>query len=339
MLFRQLFDAQSFTYTYLLADANGAAVLIDPVREQTERDLTLIRELGLSLVHTLETHVHADHVTGSGVLRNRVGSRSIMSKHAGVGCADILVSDGDVVSVGDLRLEIRETPGHTAESISVVTADRDRVFTGDTLLIRGCGRTDFQAGDPHQLYRSVHEKIFSLPDTCLIYPGHDYQGRTVSSVGEEKAHNPRLGGGKSEAEFVDIMNNLNLPRPKLIDEAVPANQQCGFERPSVSRSGDGVPEVSVDWVRANRDQIRLIDVRTAEEFTGELGHIEGAENVLLDTVAEAAVDWDRTQPLVTVCRSGGRSGRAAKTLEEMGFTRVSSMAGGMLVYNATAVKP
>ena len=339
MLFRQLFDRGSCTYSYLLADvatAGRPAILIDPVREQAERDITLIRELELTLVHTLETHVHADHVTSSGILRNRLGSRSIMSKHAGVGCADVLVGDGEWVSVGGLRLEIRETPGHTAESICVVSEDRRMAFTGDTLLIRGCGRTDFQAGDAHQLYRSVHDKLFSLPDDCLIYPGHDYKGRPVSTVGEEKAHNPRLGQGKTEAAFVEIMNGLNLPRPKLIDEAVPANQQCGFERSNVSRSADGVPEVSVGWVRDNATTVRLIDVRTSDEFIGELGHIDGAELVQLDRIANEAAAWDRDQPLVTVCRSGGRSGRAAKTLEAMGFKNVSSMAGGMLAWNQTA---
>ncbi len=336
MLFRQLFDAQSCTYSYLLADASGAAVLIDPVLEQAERDIQLIKELGLELVHTIETHVHADHVTASGVLRNRLGSRSVMSRHAGVGCADVMIGDGDIVSCGELRLEVRQTPGHTVESICLVTEDKKMAFTGDTLLIRGCGRTDFQAGSPQELYRSVHTKIFSLPDGCLLYPGHDYKGRTVTTVGEEKAHNPRLGGGKTEAEFVEIMNNLNLPRPKLIDEAVPANQQCGFERPSISRSSDGVPEVSVDWVRANQGTVRLIDVRSEAEFNGELGHIDGAELVELETVAATAADWNRDQTIVMICRSGGRSGRAAKALEEMGFKNVTSMAGGMLAWNQRA---
>ena len=338
MLFRQLFDTTSCTYTYLLADTTGVerpAILIDPVREQVDRDVALIKELDLRLAYTLETHVHADHVTASGILRNRLGSRSVMSVHAGVGCADVLVKDGDTVTIGAIALEVRETPGHTSESISVVTSDKRMIFTGDTLFIRGCGRTDFQAGDPSQLFRSVHRKIFSLPDECLVYPGHDYKGRTVSTVGEEKAFNPRLGGGKSEDEFVAIMNGLNLPRPKLIDEAVPANQQCGMRRPEVNRTTDGVPEVSVEWVRDHANELRLIDVRTSDEFTGELGHIDGAELIELDRLSVAASDWNREQPLVTVCRSGGRSGRAARALEEMGFKHVSSMAGGMLAWNET----
>ncbi|MEL7368105.1 MAG: MBL fold metallo-hydrolase [Myxococcota bacterium] len=330
MLFRQLFDAQSCTYSYLLAAPTGQAVLIDPVLEQADRDSTLIEELGLTLIHTIETHVHADHITASGVLRNRLGSRSVMSRQAGVGCADILVDDGDFIEFGALRLEVRQTPGHTAESICVVLADHSMVFTGDTLFIRGCGRTDFQAGDPHQLYRSVHQKIFTLPDACLIYPGHDYAGRTVSTVGEEKSFNPRLGAGKSEAEFVAIMNALNLPKPKLIDSAVPANQQCGFERPDVKRAGNGVPEVSVDWVHKHRDQVRLVDVRSEKEFSGDLGHIEGATLVELGRLKTAVSDWNRHQTIITVCRSGRRSGDAAKTLEAMGFKSVASMAGGML---------
>ncbi|MEM7675926.1 MAG: MBL fold metallo-hydrolase [Myxococcota bacterium] len=332
MLFRQLFDAKSCSYTYLLAEPSGRGVLIDPVLEQVERDITLIEELGLELTHTIETHVHADHITASGILRNRMGSQSVMSRQAGVGCADILVDDGDIVEVGHLRLEVRHTPGHTTESICVVTSDRSMVFTGDTLFIRGCGRTDFQAGDPKQLYRSVHQKVFSLPDACLVYPGHDYNGHTVSTVGEEKFHNPRLGAGKSEAEFVAIMNGLDLPKPKLIDQAVPANEQCGVERPQVERTAHGVPEVSIDWVKRNQDTVRLVDVRSEAEFFGELGHIEGSALIELDRLKTAVSDWNRHQMIVIVCRSGRRSGQAAQTLESMGFKNVASMAGGMLAW-------
>jgi sulfur dioxygenase len=228
MLFRQLFDPETSTYTYLLADEETReAVLIDPVLEQIERDLTLLGELGLALVHVLDTHVHADHVTAASLLRARTGARTVVSRDGGAPCADVLVGDGDMVRFGKHALEVRATPGHTDGCITYVTADRTRAFTGDALLIRGCGRTDFQQGNPRTLYRSVHDKIFTLPDTCAIWPGHDYQGRTCSTVGEEKAFNPRLGGGKTEDEFVAIMQGLELAYPKKIDVAVPANVRCG----------------------------------------------------------------------------------------------------------------
>jgi rhodanese-related sulfurtransferase len=269
-----------------------------------------------------------------------------MSKVAGVGCADVLVDAGDAVRFGSEALEVRPTPGHTHCSVSFVHHGSRRVFTGDALLIRGCGRTDFQQGDPRTLYRSVHEQIFSLADDYGIYPGHDYKGRTMSTVAEEKAHNPRLGGGKSETEFVEIMNSLDLPRPKMIDVAVPANQKCGFERlqkaeggaqaadwAPVARTPGGVPEVSVEWVRDHVEEVRIIDVREANEFYGELGHVRQAELVPQGVLPETAESWPKDEPFVVLCRSGGRSGRAAKLLEEMGFSRVASMAGGMLRWN------
>ena len=239
MIFRQLFDQTSCTYTYLLASRHGGeAVLIDPVLEQVERDLRLVAELGLELVHTLETHVHADHVTGASVIRERLGTRSVVAAEGGASCGDVHVRDGDRVSFGRHALLVRTTPGHTDGCLSFVLEDAEpspgaaplMVFTGDALLIRGCGRTDFQQGDPHRLWRSVHDKLFSLPPTTRVYPGHDYKGHTVSTVAEERAHNPRLGGGKTEAEFVAIMQGLRLAQPKKIDVAVPANLECGAVR-------------------------------------------------------------------------------------------------------------
>ncbi len=228
MLFRQLFDSESSTYTYLLADEQSReAVIIDAVWENVARDLELIDDLGLKLVYALETHVHADHVTALASLREHTGCRTVVSAKAGVTCADRLVREGDQVRFGSRALEVLETPGHTAGCLSYVTDDRSRVFTGDALLIRGSGRTDFQQGDSRQLYRSIHSKIFTLPDATLVFPGHDYKGRTVSSVGEEKRLNPRLGGGRSEAEFAVIMAELDLPYPRKLDLALPANLACG----------------------------------------------------------------------------------------------------------------
>jgi sulfur dioxygenase len=349
MLFRQLFDATTSTYTYLLADEQTReAILIDPVLEQVDRDLEVLKDLRLELRFVLETHVHADHVTGAGELRKRTGARTVVARGAGAECADVLVAHGDVVRFGAHAVEVRSTPGHTDGCLTYVTADRRMAFTGDALLIRGCGRTDFQQGDARRLYRSVHEQIFTLPDEALVYPGHDYKGRTVSTVGEERSLNPRLGGGNTEDDFVGIMAALKLAYPKKIAEALPMNLRCGLALQAaepvepvaeawapVVRSGTGVPEVTPAWVDANRAQgrFRLVDVREPAELVSELGAITGVENVPLAEVARVARGWDREAPLVVLCRSGGRSGRAALELEQLGFAKVASMAGGMLLWN------
>ncbi|MCI0569515.1 MAG: MBL fold metallo-hydrolase [Myxococcaceae bacterium] len=224
MIFRQLFDAESSTYTYLVADeTTGQAALIDPVLEQVERDLELVRELGLTLTHVLETHVHADHVTASGALRERTGC-TVVGAEKGAGCADVHVKHGDVVRVGGLEVKVLATPGHTDDSVSYLLGDR--AFTGDALLVRSCGRTDFQNGDARQLYDSITRVLFALPDGTFVYPAHDYKGRTVTTIGEEKRHNPRLVGKDAQA-FVQLMESLGLPKPKKLDIAVPANRACG----------------------------------------------------------------------------------------------------------------
>lgn len=341
MLFRQLFDPETSTYTYLLADDDTRdAVLIDPVREHFDRDKQILEELGLTLRYTLETHVHADHITSSGLFRDALGSQAVVSRHGGAACADVPIENGQTIAFGKHRLEVRATPGHTDGCVSYVDADGRRVFTGDALLIRGCGRTDFQQGDAATLYRSLHEQVFTLPDDYAVYPGHDYKGRTSSTVGEEKRFNPRLGGTSLE-EFVEIMDNLKLSEPKKIAEAVPANLQCGLPDADITRawapiqdSPTGVPEVDPAWVRGTvGSNYRLIDVRQPAEFDGPDGHIDGAELVPLGELGEAAQDWDRHAPLVVVCRSGGRSGSAALGLLGMGFTRVASMRGGMIAWH------
>jgi glyoxylase-like metal-dependent hydrolase (beta-lactamase superfamily II)/rhodanese-related sulfurtransferase len=348
LLFRQLFEPETSTYTYLLADAQShEAVLIDPVRETIDRDVQLLEDLGLTLTHVLETHVHADHVTSAGLLRERFGAKTCVSKDGGAACADMPVGDGDVIRFGKHELEVRQTPGHTNGCVTYVEGENKMAFTGDALLIRGCGRTDFQQGDARKLYRSVHDKIFTLDDDTLIYPGHDYKGRTVTSVGEEKRLNPRLGGDKTEDEFVDIMANLKLAYPKKIDEAVPANLKCGLPEGRVRqdarevawapafRTPTGIPEVTAAWVKETvaSAHYRLIDVREADELVSELRAIPGSEHVPLATVGQAARAWDKKAHLVVVCRSGGRSGRAALELESLGFTSVVSMAGGMLAWD------
>ena len=230
MLFRQLFEPQSSAYTYLIGcEDSGEALLIDPVLETVERDLKLLSELQLTLKYTIETHIHADHVTGAARLRESTGCRCAVPQKSGASHVDIPVREGESIRIGGLELQPLYTPGHTDDhhSYFLKGSDADRLFTGDALLIDGCGRTDFQNGDAATLYRSVHEKIFSLAGDTLVYPGHDYQQRHVSSVDQELQRNPRLGGGKSIEEFVAIMAALNLPRPKKMDVAVPANRECG----------------------------------------------------------------------------------------------------------------
>lgn len=229
MLFRQFFDSTSSTYTYLIASGKGReGLIIDPVKEQAEQYLTAIEQLDLKLVRAIDTHTHADHVTALGDLREATGCMTLMGEFTQAECVSDHVSEGELVVIDDIKLRAIYTPGHTNESFSfLLDPDRPKgVFTGDVLLIRGTGRTDFQGGDPHRSWDSIVNKLFRLPEETLLWPAHDYKGWTASSIGEEKAHNPRLAG-KTEAEYVEIMNNLNLPDPKMMDVAVPANLACG----------------------------------------------------------------------------------------------------------------
>ncbi|WP_416676522.1 MBL fold metallo-hydrolase [Egbenema bharatensis] len=226
MLFRQMFDQETWTYTYLVADLNTKeAALIDPVIEQVERDFKLLHELGLTLKYCLETHVHADHVTGTGKLRELTHCQGIVPVNAQVACADHLIQHGEVLQVGAIAIRAIATPGHT-DSHMAYLVNGDRVLTGDALFIRGCGRTDFQSGDAGVLYDSITQTLFTLLDDTLVYPGHDYRGHTVSTIGEEKQWNPRLVG-RTREQFIELMNHLNLPNPQKIMEAVPANERCG----------------------------------------------------------------------------------------------------------------
>jgi glyoxylase-like metal-dependent hydrolase (beta-lactamase superfamily II)/rhodanese-related sulfurtransferase len=346
LVFRQLFDPDSSTYTYLLGDARQReAVLIDPVFEQARRDAALVEELGLRLLATLETHVHADHVTGAWLHRQRCGSQILLARASEASGADRYLDHGDTVRFGNRHLAVRATPGHTNGCISFVLDDLSMAFTGDCLLIRGSGRTDFQQGDAHGMYRSVHAQIFSLPESCLLYPGHDYRGLTVTSVAEERRYNPRLGGSIQEDDFVGYMSNLRLPHPRQIAVAVPANLRCG--EPSAPASSDGaqdwaalsytfagIQEITPQGLEECAAPVQVIDVREAEEFSGPLGHIRGARLVPLGTLDAAVSGLSRERPLVAVCRSGARSAQAVVLLQKAGFTRVANLAGGMLRWRA-----
>jgi rhodanese-related sulfurtransferase len=279
-------------------------------------------------------------------LKKRIpGLRSAIAAASGAN-ADVKFAHGDVLAFGAFKLEVRATPGHTAGCLTYVTHDRARAFTGDALFVRGCGRTDFQGGDARRLYRSIHDKVFSLPEECQLYPGHDYKGRTVTTVWEERTYNPRLGGGRSEDQMVAIMAALRLDRPAKMDEAVPANVRCGVQAgdPSpermeapwapVTRSPTGAPEITAAWLAEHGAGLTVVDVREPEELLGELGQIPGVILAPLGGLAAAAQGWSRAAPLVVVCRSGGRSAEAAMRLERMGFGEVASLAGGMVAWRA-----
>lgn len=346
LIFRQLVDPASSTYTYLLADSRTAeAVLIDPVFEQAHRDAALITELGLKLLCTLETHVHADHVTGAWMLKRQLDSEIAAARSSAATCQDRSLDHGDRIDFGHRHLGVRATPGHTDSCLTFVLDDESMAFTGDCLLIRGSGRTDFQGGDAHRMYRSVRAEIFSLPEQCLLYPAHDYRGLTVTSVREERRFNPRLGGEISEQDFAGYMKNLKLPHPRQLDVAVPANLRCGQpdagtvlpSTPGWARLAftfAGLWEIQPQSLEEVADRVQVIDVREPDEFEGPLGHIRSARIIPLGELDSRVDEIDRNVPVVTVCRAGGRSAQAAVILQKAGFTAIANLAGGMLRWRA-----
>jgi sulfur dioxygenase len=340
----QLFDPASSTFTYVLFDVNTReALIIDPVDEQIERDLATLREYGLKLVWAVETHAHADHITSAGKLAELAGARTAAPAGCGIGTAAVQLAHGDTLSFGTESLQALHTPGHTAGSMSFVW--RDHVFTGDTLLINGCGRTDFQSGSAVDLYRSLTQVLFALPDATTVWPGHDYNGRTHSTIGQEKSSNARVAG-KSEAEFVAIMDGLNLPKPRRIDEAVPANLTSGIRhdvdgalllQPRAGQggyAGDVSPQLAWQWVQAG--EAVLVDVRTDAEREW-VGFVPGAiglawkqwpgmaMNAAFDDGIRQAAEGG--QKLVLLCRSGVRSIAAAKRATELGLQAYNILEG------------
>jgi sulfur dioxygenase len=346
LVFRQLFDPSSSTYTYLLGDRkSGEAVVIDPVFEQVRRDAALIDELGLRLAYSLETHVHADHVTGAWLLKQLTGCPIALSANSGAGGADRYLVQDDVIAFGRRSLQVRRTPGHTNGCLTYVLDDRCMAFTGDCLMVRGSGRTDFQGGDPSAMYRSVHQQIFTLPDDCLLYPAHDYRGLTVTSVAEERRFNPRLGGEAGEADFAGYMKNLGLAHPKKMDVAVPANLKCGKPEGEVDLTATprwaplrysfaGIWEIDPHALEEHAPAVQILDVREPEEFSGPLGHIRGAVLIPLGALAERGRELARDRPIVAVCRAGSRSAQATVILRGTGFSDVANLAGGMLRWRA-----
>lgn len=347
MIFRQLYDATSSTYTYLLADEQSReAIIIDPVFEQAQRDLSLLDELGLTLKLILDTHVHADHITAAWLLKQKTGAQIANAAVNNAEQVDLPLHHGDRVDVSGVVLEVRATPGHTAGCLSYVLADHSMVFTGDAVLIRGCGRSDFQQGNAATLFKSITEQIFSLPDNCKIYPAHDYQGRTVSTVAEEKAFNARAGGGAVEADFVGYMDAMKLPHPKKIAEALPANLRSGMPEDGqlppepdwaeLRVTFSGVPEVEPEWVVHHRQEVTLLDVREPDEWVGA-SSIDGALTIPLGHLRERIAEVPTDKPVVALCRSGRRSAMAVSILKEAGHDRVANVRGGMLRWHEQVV--
>jgi glyoxylase-like metal-dependent hydrolase (beta-lactamase superfamily II)/rhodanese-related sulfurtransferase len=328
----------------LLADAaTRGAVLIDPVFEQARRDAALVEELGLKLAWTLETHVHADHITGAWLLREKLGSKIAVSRAGGAEGADRQLEDNEWIELGKRKIQVRATPGHTSGCLTYVLDDCSMAFTGDALLIRGCGRTDFQQGNARTLFRSVRDQIFSLPDDCIVYPGHDYRGLTMTSVGEEKLYNPRLAESIGEGDFVGYMEHLGLAHPKQMAIAVPVNLKCGKPEKTSTLEPEWAPltytfagiwEVQPHWLEENLRTVQIVDVREPDEFNGPLGHVPGAVLIPLGKLSGKIAELEKAKPLVAVCRSGARSAQATLMLGKAGFDKVANLSGGMLRWRA-----
>jgi glyoxylase-like metal-dependent hydrolase (beta-lactamase superfamily II)/rhodanese-related sulfurtransferase len=329
MIFRQLFDSVSGTYTYLLASRRGGeALIIDPVIEKVERYLQLVRELDLRLVKAVDTHMHADHITGLGALRDRTHCITVMGEQTKADVVSMRVADGDKVTIEGVALDVLYTPGHTDDSYSFRVADR--VFTGDTLLIRGTGRTDFQNGDPRAQYDSIFNKLMRLPEDTLVFPAHDYKGDTVSTIGEEKRFNPRLQV-RSIDEYVDLMNNLKLPNPKMMDVAIPSNMRVGMHQDEIAKRGWALSAAEA-LTLAGRPDVALVDLREAGE-RAKHGTIPGSLHLPYPELREnlerggalRAVD----KRIVFYCAFGERSAMAVQAAHDAGILSAVHIQGGM----------
>jgi len=333
MIFRQLFDSVSSTYTYIIAGrAGGEALIIDPVLDKVDRYIQLLAELDLKLVKAADTHLHADHVTGLGALRDRTQCITMMGEQSAVDVVSVRIKDGDVVDIGELEIKVVYTPGHTRDSYSFLMDDR--VFTGDTLLIRGTGRTDFQQGDTAAQYDSLFNKLLKLPQDTLVYPGHDYKGDTVSTIGEEKRFNPRLQVDSLD-EYAHIMDNLNLQNPKMMDVAVPANMHIGMPQDEVEKKGWSVDVGdAAGW--ADSPDVLLADLREDREREqhgviagsvhtpySELSQNLKAGGVLYELIASTQ------KQLLFYCAYGERSAMAVKAAQETGLQNTKHVKGGM----------
>jgi sulfur dioxygenase len=333
MIFRQLFDSISSTYSYLIASRHGGeALIIDPVLERVDRYIQLLKELDLRLVKAIDTHLHADHITGLPALRERTQCITVMGEQTKANVVSIRVSDGENIDIEGVSLKALYTPGHTDDSYSFLMSDR--VFTGDTLLIRGTGRTDFQNGDPRAQYDSIFKKLLRLPEETLVYPAHDYKGDTVSTIGEERAFNPRLQV-KSVDEYVELMNSLHLPNPKMMDVAVPANMQVGLAQDVVAEKGWALNAEQAKGLLGRQDTA-LIDLREDQERKKK-GIIPGSLHVPYPRLQAELEDEGLLQQLakatgkrlVFYCAFGERSAMAVQAAQRAGLTTSRHMQGGL----------
>ncbi|MEW6449670.1 MAG: MBL fold metallo-hydrolase [Pseudomonadota bacterium] len=333
MIFRQLYDSVSGTYSYLLASRpGGEALILDPVLEKVDRYLQLVRELDLKLVKAVDTHLHADHITGLGALRDRTHCITVMGEQTKADVVSMRLSDGDKLTIEGVSLDVIYTPGHTDDSYSFIMPDR--VFTGDTLLIRGTGRTDFQNGDPRQQYESIFGRLLKLPDATLVYPAHDYKGDTVSTIGEEKAYNPRLQV-KSVDEYVALMNNLHLSNPKMMDVAVPANMKIGMAQDEIARRGWALDAKQAAGMVGRADVV-LVDLRETSEREHH-GAIANSLHVpypsLQQNITSGGVLAQRFRAyrstIVFYCAFGERSAMAVQAAQDAGITTACHIQGGI----------
>jgi sulfur dioxygenase len=333
MIFRQLFDSVSSTYSYLLAMRRGGeALIIDPVLEKVDRYIQLLKELDLKLVKAVDTHLHADHITGLGALRDRTHCITVMGEQSGVDVVSMRVADGDRIAIEGVKLDVMYTPGHTDDSYSFYCFDR--VFTGDTLLIRGTGRTDFQNGSARAQYESIFGRLLKLPEETLVFPAHDYKGDTVSTIGEEKAFNPRLQV-KSIDEYVDLMNSLKLPNPKMMDVAVPANMRVGMVQDEIARRGWSLPAAkTIELV--DKSDVAVVDLREQCE-RDKHGTIPGSLHVLYPDLQEGIRPGGKLHELAVrqgarllfYCAFGERSAMAVQAAQDAGFSSACHIQGGL----------
>jgi glyoxylase-like metal-dependent hydrolase (beta-lactamase superfamily II)/rhodanese-related sulfurtransferase len=333
MIFRQLFDQVSGTYSYLLASrAGGEALIIDPVLEKVDRYIQLVRELDLKLVKAVDTHLHADHITGLGALRDRTHCTTVMGEETKADVVSMRLADGDKLTIEGLALDVIYTPGHTDDSYSFVLPDR--VFTGDTLLIRGTGRTDFQNGNARQQYQSIFGRLLKLPDATLVYPAHDYKGDTVSTIGEERAFNPRLQV-KSVDQYVELMSNLKLANPKMMDVAVPANMKVGLAQEDIARRGWALSAEQA-LALVGDPAAALIDLRERSERERH-GIIAGSLHVPYPTLQENIsaggmlneLAKSTRKRLVFYCAFGERSAMAVQAAQDAGLVSACHIQGGV----------
>ena len=336
MIFRQLFDPTSSTYTYLIASRRGGeALIVDPVLERVARYIKLMEELDVRLIKAIDTHVHADHVTGLGELRDRTKCITVMGEQSNVDVVSMRVSDGERVDIEGVGLNSIYTPGHTNDSYSFLMGDR--VFTGDTLLIRGTGRTDFQNGDPAEQYGSLFNRLLKLPDDTLVYPAHDYKGDTVSTIGEEKAFNPRLQV-TSLQEYVDVMNSLHLPNPRMMDVAVPANIKMGLDQNLPETAASTLDSAAVIEAIDAAEAV-LVDLRDTSERARH-GEIPGSVHAPYPELADTLVPGGALYKLANVtgkrllfyCAFGERSAMAVETARQAGLMGVGHLKGGIAAW-------